>query len=522
MDESQPETPQDTPEEVHLETPPAEPPRPASLARNMISGIGLLIALIAIVNIAFLILADWGQEHQNPYIGVLAYTVIPAVLILGIVLFIIGMLVERRRRHRRAPEEIPKYPDLDLNNPNTRRVFVVSVITFTAFIAISLFGSYQAYHYTDSDAFCGTMCHEIMHPEYTAYKLSPHARVGCVNCHIGRGATWYVKSKLSGAYQVYSTIANKYPKPVPTPVSNLRPAQETCEQCHWPEKFWGAQLKVFNHFGYDEANTPRETRMLIKTGGGSPTSGMVAGIHWHMNIANEIMYVATDEHRQQIPWVRMRDRNTGRTIEYKVADAKLTPAQLAPSNQRRMDCIDCHNRPTHIYLPPDKSVDQALLAGRLSRTLPYIKQQAVTVLTKDYKSTPEAVNGIAADLRKYYQTTYPAIVKTRGKHVEQSIAVIQDIFRTTRFPEMNVDWRTHPNNIGHFYSQGCFRCHDDNHVSADGKKISKECGVCHSLLGQSESEVVMVQAPDSPFQHPVDLGDLRAVNCSDCHTGSGM
>ncbi|HEX9162389.1 MAG TPA: NapC/NirT family cytochrome c [Thermoanaerobaculia bacterium] len=515
----------DTPEETSPETLPEEeaaPRKAASLARNVTSSIGALIALVALVNIAFLILADVGQEHSNPYIGVLAYCIVPAFLVLGLVLFIVGMLVERRRRRRRAPGDIAEYPDIDLNNPNIRRAFVVSLIGFTTFIAVSLFGSYQAYHYTDSDSFCGTMCHEIMHPEYTAYKLSPHARVGCVNCHIGAGATWYVKSKLSGAYQVYATIANKYPKPVPTPVHNLRPAQETCEQCHWPEKFWGAQLKVFNHFAYDEANTPRETRMLIKTGGGSPSSGMVAGIHWHMNIANEITYLATDEHRQQIAWVRMRNRNTGQSIEYKLADAKISPAQMSPDKLRRMDCVDCHNRPTHIYQPPDRSVDTALLAGRISRTLPYIKQQAVTVLTKDYKSTPEAANAIAAGLRKYYQTTYPDIAKNRSKDLDQAIAAVQMIFQTSRFPEMNVDWRTHPNNVGHFYSQGCFRCHDDNHVSADGKKISKDCTICHTLLGQSESEVVMVQAPNAQFQHPVDLGDLRAVNCSDCHTGSGM
>jgi len=399
---------------------------------------------------------------------------------------------------------------------------VITVVAFTTFVAISLFGSYQAYHYTDSDAFCGTMCHEIMHPEYTAYKLSPHARVGCVNCHIGSGATWYVKSKLSGAYQVYATIANKYPKPVPTPVENLRPAQETCEQCHWPEKFWGAQLKVFNHFGYDEKNTPRETRMLIKTGGGSVSSGMVAGIHWHMNIANEVTYVATDEHRQVIPWVRIRNRNTGQSTEYKVADAKLTAAQMAPENQRRMDCVDCHNRPTHIYTPPDKSVDAALLSGRIDRTLPFIKQQAVTALTKDYPSTGQAMQTIAADLRAYYTKTYPDLAKTHAKAIDQAIATSQEIFRSTRFPEMKVDWRTHPNNIGHFYFQGCFRCHDDNHVSADGKKISKDCTICHTVIGQSESEVVMVQAPNTGFQHPVDLGDLRAVSCSDCHTGNSM
>jgi nitrate/TMAO reductase-like tetraheme cytochrome c subunit len=482
-----------------------------SLARNLISEIGAIIAFLAIANIIFLLLTQIGDTHASPYLGLLIYCVFPAILIFGLLLFGLGILIERRRRRRRAPEDVAQYPRLDLNDGRTRRVFILTVIGIVLFVGISMVGTYHAYHYTDSDQFCGTTCHQVMHPEYTAYKASPHARVGCVNCHIGSGATWYVKSKLSGAYQVYSTIFNKYPRPIQSPVHNLRPAQETCEQCHWPEKFWGAQLKVFNHFGYDEQNTPRETRMLIKTGGGSPTTGPTTGIHWHMNIANEISYIASDDKRQKIEWVRMKDRQ-GRITDYKLTDSKLTPQQIATMPKRRMDCVDCHNRPTHIYMPPDRAVDRALLAGRLDRALPYIKQQAVTALTKDYTSTPEALRTIAADLQKYYAP----------KDVRSQIATLQDIFKTIRFPEMNVDWRTHPDNIGHFYSVGCFRCHDDQHKSADGKTITKDCQVCHSLLGQEQAGVVMVEAPKADFQHPVDIGDLREMTCAECHTGSSM
>jgi hypothetical protein len=330
-----------------------------------------------------------------------------------------------------------------------------------------------------------------------------------------------VRSKLSGAYQVYSTIANKYPRPIPSPVHNLRPAQETCEQCHWPEKFWGAQLKVFNHFGYDEQNTPRETRMLIKTGGGSPTTGPTTGIHWHMNIANEITYIASDDKRQKIEWVRMKDRN-GRVTEYTLNGSKLTPQQIAAAPKRRMDCVDCHNRPTHIYLPPDRAVDRSLLAQRIPRDLPYIKQQAVTALTKDYKTTADALKTISGDLEKYYQETYPDVYRTRRADIGRAVAELQSIFRTIRFPEMNVDWRTHPDNIGHFYSVGCFRCHDDQHVSKTGQAITKDCQACHSLVGQAQSGVVMVEAPKADFQHPVDIGDLREMTCAECHTGSSM
>ena len=477
-----------------------------NLARNLISQAGLVIALIALTNTAFLIYLDATQRHSNPYVGILAWIVAPAIFCSALAVFILGLVVERRRRRKLDPDVVPEYPQLDLNLPRTRLIVASTTIGIILFVTVSVVGSYQAYHYTDTDAFCGTLCHQVMKPEYTAYKLSPHARVGCVGCHVGAGATWYVRSKLSGAYQVYATLANKYPQPIPSPVANLRPAQETCEQCHWPEKFWGAQLKTFEHFGYDEQNTPHTVKMLIKTGGGSPTGGVTTGIHWHMNIGNEVTYVATDEHRQAIPWVRIKDRE-GHVTEYKAEDSKLTDAQIAAASKRRMDCIDCHNRPTHIYVSPDRAVDSAIVAGRLDRNMPFIKQQAVAALIKEYPTTPAALSGIATDLTTYYKAV------DRPK-VDRVVQTVQQIFESTRFPEMKVDWRTHPTNVGHFTSLGCFRCHDDQHVSKDGKKISKDCNICHTLLTDTNSA--------AQFQHPVDLGDLRSVNCADCHTGSGM
>ena len=500
----------------------ADETKQPSLARNLLSSIGVVIALIALANIGFLVLTDVGSSHANPYVGIVAYCILPAFLSLGLLLFVVGILLERRRRRRHRPEEIAPYPTIDLNNRHTRRVAGLTTVGLSVFALMSIAGSYKAYHYTDSDAFCGTTCHEVMHPEYTAYQASPHARVGCVNCHIGSGATWYVKSKLSGARQVWATMANKYPRPIPSPVQNLRPAQETCEQCHWPEKFWGAQLKVFNHFGYDESNTPRETRMLIKTGGGSPTNGPTTGIHWHMNLENEVTYLASDDKRQKIEWVRMRNRKTGVYTDYFAGDTKLTPQQIAAAPKRRMDCVDCHNRPTHIYMPPDRAIDRAMLTNRIPRDLPYMKQQAVTAITKDFKTTPAALASISKDINDYYRTTYPDVATSRKRDIDRAVAELQSIFKTIRFPEMNVDWRTHPDNVGHLYSQGCFRCHDDQHTSKDGRTITKDCRACHDVLGQKEAGNVMIEAPEAQFQHPVDLGDLRAMNCTDCHTGSGM
>jgi hypothetical protein len=500
---------------------PDVPAKPPSLARNFLSSLGLVIALIALVNIAFLVFADAGSSHSNPYVGIFAYVLLPGVLCGGIGLFLAGMLLERRRRRRKSPEDVPAYPDINLNNPRTRHIVEWSIIGISVFVLISIAGSYKAYHYTDSDEFCGTTCHSVMHPEYTAYKASPHARVGCVNCHIGSGATWYVKSKMSGAYQLYSTAFNKFPRPIQTPVHNLRPAQETCEQCHWPEKFWGAQLKVFNHFGYDESNTARETRLLIKTGGGDPERGPAAGIHSHMNLQNEVSYIS-DEKRQRIDYIRVRNRKTGKVTEYFAPGVSLTPQQIAAAPQRKMDCVDCHNRPTHIYQPPDRSVDRALLANDIRRDLPFIKAQSVAALSKDYATTQQAVAAIDKSINDYYKTNYPAVYASRGKDIQSAVRELQTIFKTTRFPEMKTDWRTHPDNIGHFYYTGCFRCHDDEHKSRDGKVVSKDCTICHDVLGQKEGGVAMISAPEASFQHPIDMGDLRFATCSECHTGKDM
>ena len=488
------------------------------LIRNPISLIGLALAAVAFANIVLLVLIDVLASHPSPYIGILAYMVAPAILVVGLVLVPSGMLYERRRRLH-AVGVPPHFPRLDLNNP-AQRSTVAFVLSFVVmFSLISAVGSYQAYEFTDSVQFCGQLCHTVMYPEFTAYQASPHARVACVDCHVGSGASWYVKSKLSGARQVYYTALGTYPRPIPTPVQNLRPAQQTCEQCHWPKKFWGAQLKTFTHFGSDEQNTPRVLRLLIKTGGGDPSLGQAGeGIHWHMNIANKITYFATDEQRQVIPWVHMEDAQ-GHVTEYATKDNPPTQEQIDKASKRRMDCIDCHNRPSHIYTPPDLSVDRGITGLSIDATLPFIKQQGVQVLTADYKTSDEAQKAIAENIDKFYRDKYPQIASSKADSIKGSIVELQRIYRTTFFPYMKVNWKTHPNNIGHFYYQGCFRCHDGNHVSKDGKVISKDCNSCHTVIDQVEGGTHVAQIPAQTFKHPVDLGDMTAVNCSDCHSG---
>jgi len=488
------------------------------LLRNPISLMGSALALVSLVNILFLFMIDFMSDHPNPYVGILAYMVVPIFFISGLALIPVGVWYDRRRRKSKAGAERSQYLKIDFSDPGQRGAVVFFLVFVVVFVIMSAIGSYRGYEFTDSVQFCGQLCHSVMSPEYTAYRLSPHARVACVDCHVGAGATWYVRSKLSGARQVFATAFNTYPRPIPTPVHNLRPAQETCEQCHWPRKFYGAQLKVFTHYASDEKNTVRVVRMLIKTGGGDPTTGAPSGIHWHMNIGNEISYISTDDKRQVIPYIHVKDLQ-GRVTEYVSDDSKLTKEQIAAMPKRRMDCVDCHNRPTHIYVAPETSVDQSMLARRLDAGLPFLKQTAMAALTASYKTTGEAMQGIATQVHGFYATKYPDLEKSKTLEIQNAVTELQRIYKNTTFPEMKLDWRTHNNNIGHFYFPGCFRCHDGNHKSADGKVISKDCNICHTVLSQQQGEDKPLASEGMPFQHPVDLRDLTAVSCSDCHTG---
>jgi len=245
---------------------------------------------------------------------------------------------------------------------------------------------------------------------------------------------------------------------------------------------------------------------------------MVAGIHWHMNIANEITYVTTDPRHQTIPYIRLKDLQ-GRVTEFMAKDAPLTPAQLEKLPHRRMDCVDCHNRPTHIYVPPDRAVDESLLARRIDPELPFVKQQAVAALTAGYNNTDAALQGIATAMRDFYASKYPDLEGRKGLELRAAVAEVQRIYRSTTFPEMKLDWKTHPNNIGHFYFTGCFRCHDGQHVSKEGRVVSKDCEVCHTVLEQEEGGTPITSVKGVAFKHPVDLGDISQATCSDCHTG---
>jgi hypothetical protein len=445
--------------------------------------------------------------------------VFPAFFTAGAILFLYGMRRESLRRRRAETEEALPYPRLDLNDPIQRKWFIFAVFGGTFLAIFIAFVTYNAFLYTESISFCGTLCHSVMKPEYEAYKASPHARVSCVDCHVGHGASWYVKSKISGARQVLAVLFKNYPTPIPTPIENLRPARETCEECHWPAKFFGTQLMQIPHFRYDEKNSPEQISIGIKTGGGSAALGGTAGIHWHMIIENKVYYVAVDRQKQEIPWIEVR-HGDGRVEEYTSLDFKGTKEQLASLPKDDMDCMDCHNRPTHTFNPPEAAVDRAMSTGVIPRTLPWIKKVVVDALVREYPGRVKAHEGLRDEITRFYKERYPAVFKARQADVEKAVVNAISIYDRSVFPEMKVNWKTYPSNIGHRNWPGCFRCHDGRHVSGTGKVLSNECADCHTFPVRSPlMPLGTVATKGGMAWHPVELsGKHGRILCSRCHS----
>lgn len=451
--------------------------RTPGILYNPLSTVGAAVVTVSAVMFLTVFLLDLFGLHTNPYFGIIFFLIVPALFIAGLLLIPLGALLERRRRARGVAAE-RHWPRIDLNLPSHRRTAVAVLALTLANVLIVSLAAYRGIEFMDSVEFCGTVCHEAMEPEYMAYQDGPHSRVACVQCHIGPGAPWFVKSKLDGTRQVFAVLMNSHSRPIASPVHNLRPAREVCEQCHWPEKFHGDKVNVRREFADDEKVTETATTVRVHVGGGSAKYGIATGIHWHMNIANEVDYVSTDGRRQVIPYVRLKTRD-GEVREY-FAEG-VTPEQLAQGETRRMDCVDCHNRPSHPFsASPERAVDAAIAAGEIPR-LPYIRREAVAALKVTYPSREAAEEDIAARLSGFYLAGNNGEARADAAEVRRAIEATQRVFSRNVFPKMNVQWGTHPNNIGHIDSPGCFRCHDDNHKTKDGRVIRQDCDLCHDI-----------------------------------------
>lgn len=393
---------------------------------------------------------------------------------------------------------------------------VLGVLTMVVLVA----GAY-AWDYTNSPQFCGTVCH-TMPPEYTAYLTSPHARVDCVDCHIGRGfIATRVTRKAGDVKHIVSLAFRQYEFPIQA--DELRPARETCERCHFPEKFSDDSLREVKRFRPDRSNTPVSIYLTMKTGGGSQRQGLGRGIHWH--IENQVLFIAGDEHEQQIPFVRVVSED-GTLTDYLDIESGLDPATVDLSQLERMDCITCHNRITHQILPPEDTVDELLARKVISSTIPEIRLKAVEVFRDDYPSQQVALNGIAG-LDGYYRVAHPDFYADNQELIQQAIEALQQTYLGSVFPEQKASWNSHPDNVGHKDSPGCFRCHDGKHLNAQQAPIRLECNLCHSIpvvAGPSDfvAEIEISRGPE-PASHlnPNWIGLHREAfspGCENCHS----
>lgn len=483
---------------------------------NWISIVGLIFAINSAILILILFIYSLFQEHPNPYNGMITFIILPSILVIGLLMIPIGMMVQRRRT-RKGTE---KWPVLDLNDGKSRQRFIaISVFTFL-FLIVSAMGSYEAFNYTESVEFCGKVCHQVMEPEYVTYLHSPHARVPCVECHVGEGADWYVKSKLSGLYQVYSVLFHKFPQPIATPIHNLRPARETCERCHWPQKFYARKMVSKRTYLTDSANTEFNYSLLMKLGPTYSAMGLIEGIHWHINANVRIEYVCSTPDRETIPWVKMTNLKTGETVVYNDSENPLDQKALDTLEHRTMDCMDCHNRPSHSYKSATIYVDNGMISGTIPKDLPYIKQVAMNVLKGPFTNTDSSLTYIRDSITNFYKLGYPAIFSSKKSQIEQAIAGIQEQFSMNVFPFMKASASNYLNHIGHIESDGCFRCHSDRHTSDKGATIKKDCNLCHTIVAQGVTGKMAYAPVDSTleFRHPIDIKDSwKEYLCTECH-----
>ncbi|MCP4591260.1 MAG: cytochrome C [bacterium] len=472
----------------------------ANYATNPVTVAGAVLTTISAIIILIFVVADSFGALPNPYLGIVGYVIMPGLFVLGLLAIPVGILVRRKRLRASdaSAEEIGRYPRLDFNDPHLRRVVTIVLVLTAANAVILGSSSYLALHHMDGVEFCGLTCHIVMQPEYVAYQQSPHSRVDCVKCHIGPGASLFVRSKLDGMKQVWSTTFDRFDRPLKTPLRDLRPARETCEQCHWPAKHYGDKVRVFARFGTDERNTPGYTSMVLKTGGGSLDTGRHGGIHWwHIYSDNRIRYIASDLRRQEIVWVELTT-SEGETRTFTRTGSESLSAQEITDQARTLDCIDCHNRPTHHFESPPKAVDELLVNNPDFVELPYFKRFAVAAIDGEYPSNAEGRAAVGEAVLSYYRESHPDLLASRGDLISRAAAGAASVYARTTFPEMNTGWQTHANNIGHDDFPGCWRCHDDEMETSDGKHvIPQDCENCHIFLADD--------VPDQP-----DLGQMCA------------
>ena len=446
------------------------------LTSHWVSMLGLFLLGSAIITWLFVLPLHIRGRVPNPYIGLVAFLIVPVIFFAGLVAVPVGIYLARRRLRQQLATAIVD------RSVALRRLAVFLGVTVAINVLIGTQLTYRAVEHMETVQFCGQTCH-VMTPQFKAHAVSPHARVLCVECHVGEGARGWVESKISGSRQLFEVAFNSYPRPVPSALASGRlvPSRETCEHCHWSEKFGATRLRVISKFAEDESNTETQTVLMMMVGGSR--SGGIHGQHFRPGV--EIRFAASDAQRQTIPWVEYKDTNTGETRTYVTEGAN--PETVGSLAKVAMQCVDCHNRPTHIFEPADRALDTAFAGGWLPTTLPFLKKTSLAALKQSYASSEEAAQKIPASIVDYYKQSHPQVFASRAADVQRAGDYVAEIYGRNVFPDLKVTWGTYPNNLGHESSPGCFRCHDDQHRSADGKTIGQDCSTCHEAVAVEDA-----------------------------------
>jgi hypothetical protein len=473
-----------------------------------LSAAGIVLTTVS----ATLFLSLWALDAAgwipNPYVGLLAFIAIPVLFVLGLLLIPIGAWLERRRA-RRGLDALPRWPRIDFNDLRARRLALVIVLATLVNVLLIVAAGTRAVNYLDSPAFCGSLCHTPMQPQFVQWQHAPHARIACVDCHVGTERGSFVKAKLEGTRRLAHVITATYPQPIAVSLSAIPAAAFTCKQCHSPALFSGDKLIVVRSYADDETNSENTTTLRMHIGmrsrpsnTGSPASTDNPGVHWHADPDRVIEYAATDASEGTIPWVRVTERD-GRTRTF-VADG--TSVNAPPASPRRMDCLGCHSRPAHTFAPSaERAVDGAIADGQLDRSLPYVHRETVRALTLSHAAAGgpsarssrdgvgttqagaaqaaarQAADDIGQTLRGFYAAKYPALAAGRDDRIERTVRAAQELYRQHVFPAMRVTWGTYVSRLGHTDAPGCFRCHDEGHKAADGSVIRQDCTMCHAM-----------------------------------------
>lgn len=455
-----------------------------ALSINRIGRLGVVLTTASFVTFLVFLAAEFAGLVRNAYAGLVSFLLLPVLFIAGLILIPIGWHQRRKRTGRTTRELLEERFEA---GETARGFFGSKVFLGIALLTVVNVGflgivSTRMLAFMDEPHFCGTACHSVMNPEWVTYQESPHARVKCVECHVGEGFGALVDSKINGVHQMISVTFDLLERPIPTPVRNLRPSRETCEKCHWPDKFYGRRLKTIERYAKDETSTPRYNTLSLKIDAGSGRARR--GIHWHVSAENQVRYASVDDEREEMIWVDVR-RPDGTFQRYENRDPAIAGTA---SEERVLDCVDCHNRATHIYEDPNDAVDRRISLGLIDRSLPFVKREAMAALTSRYPNEEAAMTGIAEHMRGFYERRYPETANSKSAAVDEATAVLQDAYRRNIHHQMNIEWNTYSSLAGHSGGSGCFRCHNPNMTDKEGNEISTDCTLCHSILAFESAE----------------------------------